>query len=222
MYTSLSITSDAVDELPARSSLPWVWFGFFFVAAFIIEETLMVAFDMDESVATVVLILIALAGWIYWLFCVYRFHTILHEISRNQYPITSAEAAWKHIIPFYNLVWIFRWPAAMSEYLNRRERVKMVSGNLIGVVLLVFLLIFRFIDGGIGLAGTLTVGMYMSAKLRRHLELINVSPDKLPPPPDPSLFARAPEKQPGIESELVVESRQARLQNDATTRLPPQ
>lgn len=194
MYTSLSITSDAVDELPAKSSLPWVWFGFFFVAAFIIEETLMIAFDLDQSIASVVLILIALAGWIYWLFCVSRFHNILREISRNHYPITGAEAAWKHLIPFYNLVWIFRWPTAMSEYLNRHERVKMVSGNLLGVVLLISLLIGRFVDGGVGLAGTLTVGLYMSAKLRKHVELIKVLQDKLPPPPDASLFTRAPER----------------------------
>ncbi len=213
MYTSLSITSDVVDELPARSSLPWVWFGFFFVAALIIEETLMIAFDLDQSVTSAVWILIALAGWIYWLLCVSRFHNILREISRNQYPITGAEAAWKHLIPFYNLVWIFRWPTAMSEYLNRRERVKMVSGNLLGVVLLISFLIGRFIDGGIGLAGTLIVGLYMSAKLRKHLELIKVSQDKLPPPPDASLFARAPEKQPRIESEQGVESQQTNLQN---------
>lgn len=213
MYTSLSITSDSVDELPARSSLPWVWFGFFFVAAFIIEETLLIAFDLDQSMASVVLILIAVAGWIYWLFCVSRFHNILREISRNYYPITGAEAAWKHLIPFYNLVWIFRWPTAMSDYLNRHERVKMVSGNLLGVVLLISLLIGRFVDGGVGLAGTLTVGLYMSAKLRKHVELIKVSQDKLPPPPDASLFRRAPEKQPGIESESVVESQQAKLQN---------
>jgi hypothetical protein len=74
-------------------------------------------------------------------------------------------------------------------------------------------LIGRFIDGGIGLAGTLIVGLYMSAKLRKHLELIKVSQDKLPPPPDASLFARAPEKQPGIESEEGVESQQTNLQN---------
>lgn len=192
MFTTLNITPDSLEELPPKSSLPWVWFGFFFVAAFIIEETLMIAFELDESAATLVLILIALAGWIYWLFCVSRFHKILAEISRNHYPIGSAEAAWKHIIPFYNLVWVFRWPTAMSEYLNRRQRVKMVSGSLLGVVLLISLLISRFVDAGVGLTSTFGVGMYINAKLRKHIELIGISPDRLPPPPDPSLFGRAP------------------------------
>jgi len=212
MYTSLSITSESVfEELPAKSSLPWVWFGFFFVAAFIIEETVMVALELDQSAASLVLVLIATAGWIYWLFCVNRFHRILREISRNNYPIDSAEAVWKHFIPFYNLVWIFRWPAAMSDYLNRRERVKMVSGNLLGVVLLISLLVSRFFDGGVGLTGTFIVGMYISAKLRKHVELIGVSRDKLPPPPDPSWFKSA-----------AAESIPTNLQTETLNSLPPQ
>jgi hypothetical protein len=212
MYTSLSITSEPVfDELPAKSSPPWVWFGFLFVAAFVIEETAMILLPVDQSVATAVLVLIGLSGWIYWLFCVSRFHKILGEISRNQYPIAPGEAAWKHFIPFYNLVWVFRWPTTMSDYLNRRERVKVVSGNLLGVFLLLSALTSRFLDGGVGLAGTFIVGMYISARLRKHVELIGVSKDRLPPPPDPSLFRRAP-----------TEDVQPDLQPESTTSLSPQ
>jgi hypothetical protein len=189
MYTSLTLTSDSIEELRPRSSLPWVWFGFFFVAAFVIEETLAIVLDLDQGLATLVLILIAIAGWIFWFFCIYRFHKILGEISRNQYPITGGEAVGKHFIPFYNLVWIFRWPAAMSEYLNQRERIKMMSGNLLGFFLLISSLVARFFDGGVGLTGVFVVGMYISMKLRQHVELIGgVSRDLLPPNPDPSLF----------------------------------
>lgn len=190
MFTSLNLTPDNLEELPPKSSLPWVWFGFFFAAAFIVEETVMIAFELDEAVADLVLRLLAIAGSIYWLFCVARFHKILREISRNQYPITGAEAAWKHFIPFYNLVWIFRWPAAMSDYLNRRDRVTMISGNVLGVLLLVSLLVTRFIDGGVGLTGIFIVGMYISNKLRKHIELIGGSRDRLPPVLDPNVFSR--------------------------------
>lgn len=210
MIAPLSITADAPDEVPPKSSFPWVWFGLFFVAAFAILEALMVALYLDEEVVTAWLILIALAGWVYWLFCVFKFHKILQEISRNHYPISSGEAVWKHFIPFYNLVWVFRWPAEMSNYLNRRERVKMVSGNLLGVFLLISLFTGRFIDGAVGLAGTYTVGMYISAKLRKHVELIKgMSLDMLPPLPDPRLFS-----QPAIATQL--DSR-----TDAPTAAPP-
>lgn len=192
MFTSLTLTPNPNEEVPNRSSLPWVWLGFLFAAAFLIEETLMIVLGLDQSVATVVLILIAIAGWIYWLFCVSRFHQVLHEISGNRYPISNLEAVGKHFIPFYNLVWIFRWPAAMSEYVNQRQRVKMVSGNLLGGLLLMSLLTSRFLDGGVGLTGTFAVGMYISAKLGRHVELIGALRDRLPPPPDPSWSRSSP------------------------------
>ncbi len=190
MTSLLTLTPDLIEERPAKSSLPWVWFGFFFVAAFLIEETLMFVLEMDEAFGTFVLIAIGLAGWIFWLFCVYRFHKVLKEVSANSYPISGGEAVGKHFIPFYNLVWVFRWPNALSDYVNRRGRVKMVSGNLLGVVLLVSMLISRFFDGAIGLTATFAVGMYISAKLRRHIEFIG-EPSKLPPPPDPAWFKDA-------------------------------
>lgn len=197
MFTSITLTPDALQELPARSSLPWVWFGFLFVVAFIAEETLIFVLELDPEVAKIVLVTISLAGYIYWLFCVSRFNNILREVSRNHYPITGAEAAWKHFIPFYNLVWLFRWPSAMSEYLNGRGRVKMVSGNLLGAILLVSLLTGRFFDAGIGLTGIFLVGMYISAKLRRHVELIG-APNASPPLPDPSWY------QPGSTEETKL------------------
>src|SRR5687768_591510 len=132
MFPSITLTPDSLEETPAKSSLPWVWVGFFFVAAYIIEETLFVVLELEETFVDLVLSLIGLAAWIYWLVCVSRFHKLLYEISRHTYSISSAEAVWKHFIPFYNLVWVFRWPAAMSDYINERERVKMVSGNLLG------------------------------------------------------------------------------------------
>jgi hypothetical protein len=210
VFNSLTIVPDAVSEVTPKSSLPWVWFGFLFVAAFIIEETLMVTIELDSVVSRSVINLLWLAGWIYWLFCVNRFHRILREISRNQYPITSAEAVWKHFLPFYNLFWIFHWPNAMSDYLNRRGRVTMVSGNILGVFLLLSALVGRFFDTGVGLAGTFVVGMYISAKLRAHVEQI-ASRDQLPPEPDPSLFRQSP-----------LSDNQATLSTNSPTSFPSQ
>jgi hypothetical protein len=193
MSTPLSITPDSLDyldELPAKSSLPWVWFGFIFAGAFFVEEFVVVFPELDESLAKLGLILVALAGWIYWLFCVHRYHKILGEVSRNHYPISGAEAAGKHFIPFYNLYWIFKWPSTMTDYLSRRGRVQIVSGNVLGGILLISLLTGRFFDGGIGLTGVFAVGMYISSKLRAHLK--SISPGELPPAPDPNWFSPAP------------------------------
>src|SRR6266446_524013 len=93
-------STSAVDERPAKSSPPWVWFGFFFAFAFLVCEFLDVFLDLDHEKFKVVFIVIVLCGWIYWLSCVSRFHTILREISRNQYPVTGPEAVGRHLIPF--------------------------------------------------------------------------------------------------------------------------
>lgn len=191
MNTLFLQSSEGFDELPAKSSIPWVWFGYFFAFAFLVGESLSVGLDLEPTSFDLVLVLIALSGWIYWLVCVFRFHTILREISRNHYAITGAEAVGRHFIPFYNMIWIFKWPAAFSDYINARGRVKMVSGNLLGVLFMAGALL-RFVDAAIGLTVIFSVGMYMSAKLRRHIaEIKALSPEMLPPLPDASMFRAA-------------------------------
>ena len=212
MFSSITLTPDSVEEAPATSSLPWVWVGFFFVAAYVIEETLFVVLELDEAGVDLVLRLISLAAWIFWLVCVSRFHTLLHQISRQTYSISPAEAVWKHFIPFYNLVWVFRWPDAMSDYINRRERVKMVSGNLLGFFLLISLLFARFVDGGVGLAGTFIVGMYIAAKLREHISLIGGPHQLVPPPPDPRIFSDPASQD--FQTTAPVASAEANTTND--------
>jgi hypothetical protein len=184
---STSNTSSALlAERPPKSSLPWAWFGFVFAAAFFIEEFLSIFLELDAAVTKSVLLLIGLAGWIFWLFCVGRFHTILYQISRHQYSISNVEAVGKHFIPFYNFVWLFTWPAVLTGYLNRRGRVKIVSGYALSAILLISLLTMRFFDGGLGLIGIFLVTTYISHKLSGHLG--NISPGVLPPLPNPDWF----------------------------------
>ncbi len=110
----------------------------------------------------------------------------------HRYPIQPGEAVGKHFIPFYNLYWLFVWPSTLSSHLNQAGRVNMLPGGLIGFVLLVSLLL-RYVDGAIGLALTFAVGLYISAKLRKHMKLVKgIAPELLPPPPDPGMFRTDP------------------------------
>ena len=48
-------------------------------------------------------------------------------------------------------------------------------------------------DGAFGLALTFAVGLYISAKLRKHMKLVKgIAPELLPPPPDPGMFSTHP------------------------------
>ncbi len=181
-----------LQDLPAVSSAPWVWFGFFFAIAFLVAEFADLILDLDKRSFQLVFVMIVLAGWIYWLFCVHRFHKILGEMTRHRYPIQPAEAVGKHFIPFYNLYWLFVWPSTLSSHLNQAGRVNMLPGGVIGFVLLISLLL-RYVDGAVGLALTFAVGLYISAKLRKHMKLVKgIAAELLPPPPDPRMFRTEP------------------------------
>jgi hypothetical protein len=188
MFTS--ITDSGPEEQMPTSSPPWVWVGFLFAGAFFLIEILFLILELDEASIDFVLRLILIGGGIYWLVCIHRIHKILAELTRNRYSISPLEAALKHIIPFYNLVWIFRWPAELSKYINGRGRVNIISGYGIGTMLLLALLL-RLFDGAIGMTFLFGVTMYVSAKLKQHVRAGRpVTADQLPPLPDPRIFSQ--------------------------------
>ncbi len=184
-------TAETIDERSPTTSPLWVWPGFVIALVFFVLEMVSVFIELEEQSLNLVLTLVFLAGWIYWLLCVQRLHKVLADLTANRYPITPSEALGKHFIPFYNFFyWVFKWPAELSRYLNSRGRVRMISGYVIGALLLVATL-FRFVDGAIGLAFLFGVMIYISAKLKRHVKLlVGTLPGDLPPLPDPGIFSR--------------------------------
>ena len=202
MFNSI-IETESVEHVP-QSSPPWVWVGFVFAGAFFLIGVTMVLLRVDEATFQVILVPIALAGWIYWLVCIHRIHKILNELTANRYPYTPGEAAAKHLIPFYNLVWLFKWPTELSNYLNRKGRVQIISGGAIGAMLLLSLLL-RWVDGAVGMATLFGVTMYISAKVKKHVTALKgVTPDQLPLLPDPRIFGR-PLENPTTPAAEVVE-----------------
>lgn len=202
-----SITDPYPSEQMPKSSPPWVWVGFLFAGAFLLIEILFVALDLDESSVDAFLRLILFAGGIYWLVCVYKIHKILEDLTRGRYPYSPIGAALRHFIPFYNIYWLFKWPMELADYVASRGRVKMIPGALIGVLLLLSMLL-RMVDGAIGLAVTFGATMYVSNKLKAHVKSMQgVTPDQLPPLPDPRIFSRPLETATSPAQPVVEDSR---------------
>jgi len=194
MFTStenqiFSSTYFDMKEFIPRTSSPHVWIGFMFAGAFLTGEFVSVFLE-DEPVINLVLILIIFGAWLYWLFCIHRIHKILAELTDYRYPVAPGRAAAGHILPFYNLYWLFHWPAKLSDYLNARGRVTILSGHLIGAMLLLSLFL-RAADGAVGTAVLFAVTMYISNKVAKHVkEVKGVDPNLYPPLPDPKIFSR--------------------------------
>ncbi len=204
MFTSIVGTEYETTEQVPKSSPPWVWVGFLFAGVFFVLEIAFVIMNLDEASMSLILTLVVLGGWIYFLVCVHRIHKILNELSRNHYPYTPGEAAGRHFIPFYNFVWMFKWPGEMSRYINGKGRVQMLSGGVLGTLLLLSLFV-RFFDGAFGMAFLFGVTMYISAKLKQHVKAVKgVTADELPPLPDPRIFSRPVESSTPV-AEIVKE-----------------
>ena len=177
------------DELIPRTSTPQVWVGFVFAISFLMGEIVAVGSGEDDSLNTF-LLLTVIAGWLYWIWCIHRIHTVLAELSNYRYPVQPGPAAVRHIFPIYNLFWVFYWPSKLSQYLNNRGRVHILPGAVLGAMLLLSLLL-RFLDGAIGMASLFGVTWYISNKVKMHVAAVTgVSPDELPPLPDPEIFSR--------------------------------
>lgn len=211
MFTSIMDKTETYSEeqIP-KSSTPWVWIGFVFAGAFFVVEIIYGVLEVmgslsDAASLDIVLMLIAIGGWIYWLVCVYRIHKVLKELTSGRYGVSPAEAAGKHFIPILGILWLFQWPAELSDYINERGRVRMISGRLIGTMLLLSLLL-RFVDGAFGTAFLFGVTMYVSAKVKKHVKTLQgARADQLPPLPDPRIFSRPLESSPTPMPEVIKE-----------------
>lgn len=147
-----------------------VWIGFVLAFGFLAAE-IYLAVNGNIEGPQPLLAVIGFIGVFYWLACVQRFHTILNLTApwvdgKSTYPYTPGQAVGYHFIPFYNLYWAYKWPAALSNYLQESTPVRMISGGALGLLALAALLL-RFVDRFLGLSLLFLIGLYISGKLRQ-------------------------------------------------------
>ena len=178
------------DERFPRTASPAVGKGFLFAGLFFVGEVTFVDYETPFT-----LLLALYGGWFYWIYCVHRMHVILAELTTYSYRVPPGKAAGRHAYPWYNIFWILYWSWVFAKYLNKRGRVRIISGGLLGPMLLLSLLLI-LVDGAVGLTSLFAVTMYMSGKLAKHVEALGE-----PPPAQPSALP-----EPGIQSQPVESS----------------
>lgn len=164
--TGTGTPSAAISGRPVHS-LPSIWPGY--VAAFILlfvdfAET---AFDPTRAgdVTSPLWIVLNVAFYLYWFFCIYRVHVVLREATGSAYPIGPVKAVGFSFIPFFNLYWVFRWPNAIADFVNANSSVRM-RRVWPGIGLLAGLLLIR-VAGELAVAVDFTVMLYIVRKLAR-------------------------------------------------------
>lgn len=149
-----------------RTQLPKVWIGYLFALAFLL--VVIVETTLDPSSAdrvTPASFLASLAGFIYWLFCVRRLHQVVAEATDGRHPVPPSRIVVGHILPFYNIYFLFRWPNAIADFVNARSGRRGIVKGWLGLILLVGFVVGRLIDGAIGQAIIFSVVLYLARRI---------------------------------------------------------
>jgi len=158
--------------------LPKIWIGFLISFAFLAVEILQVVLGQRAEQLGILIFVVAIGGWIYWLFCVSRFHDVANALAGPPYPISAHSAVVRHFIPFYNFYWMVKWPMEMEKYFTANTSVRMINGAVLGLGLLAAVFL-RLVDGFLGYSALFGVGAYIAAKLRQIIRERREQKDRL-------------------------------------------
>jgi hypothetical protein len=127
-------------------------------------------------------LLFLIGAWIYWLWCVHRYHDIMLHVSGYRHPISPGQAVARHFIPFYNLYRVFKWPSQIAMLVNWRAQANVMQGWIAGLLVLGAVILGRVIDGSVGLVLLFVCGIYISRQIRKAFAAPPVPPSAMAPP----------------------------------------
>ncbi len=151
-----------------------LYVGYFFAATFFGYEF----FSLEAPYDLIVRLSIGLFGWLYFLYLVYTVHEVIEVRYSKQYPISPTKAMFTHLIPIYQVYWVYKWPRSLQDYIRRREQKDFFDSKVVVALLLGGTALTRF-DFAIGYA-LVTTAMLILLKGIKELMLAN-DPDLMSP-----------------------------------------
>jgi hypothetical protein len=178
----------SIGQVPREQfpSLPQLWIGYLLGIATIAAELVAVALHPEfakgeQAIPPLYLFLAIFVGWVYWLVCVYRYHEVMAHVRDWKHPISPARAAGFHLIPIYNLYWVFKWPQEIARFVNWRLQRPLMKPQMVGLAVFVALIVRFLIDPGLGLILLFVAASYVSECLRRALAAPSLPVPSVPP-----------------------------------------
>jgi hypothetical protein len=118
-----------VKEYP---TIPNPFLGYGFSATFLAYEFM----PPHESYDLLIRWSIVLTGWFYYLYLVYTIHEIAEIRYNGRYEVSPTKATLFHLIPIYNLFWLYLWPNQLGEYIRKKEMKTFFNqGGVIGLII---------------------------------------------------------------------------------------
>ena len=166
---------DSTGQQSLAARLPKIWIGYALAFATLLGEMYSIAENPALADGTgpipLAVYLPVFVGVVYWLVCVHRYHVILSEVPGWVHPVTPNRAVWFHFIPVYNLFWVFKWPEAIAEFVNKRLASQQMKGWIVGAGFLVSLLFRLFLDASLGIIILFLTCTYVSFYLKKAFEV---------------------------------------------------
>lgn len=166
------------------TALPRIWVGFILAGVVLLAEIPAVFPQVEApggSIGPPIFQATVLIAWIYWLYCVYRFHDAVGSVPGYRHPITPARAVALHFIPFFNFYWVFRWPSRIAAFVNWRTQTNSMQGWIAGVLVLASVVVVR-IDGFVGMLLLFAAGAYISHRIKNAAGAAPVPASAMAPP----------------------------------------
>jgi hypothetical protein len=164
--------------------LPVLWIGYLLGVVTVIAElaALRLHPELAEKggIPPLYLFLASFVGIVYWLVCVHQVHVVLKNVPGWSHPISPARAVGFHLIPFYNLYWVFKWPREIATFVNARLGQPVMKPVPVGIAIL-GALILRIPDPGFGLILLFFPMSYVSECMRRAFAAPAMPSGSLPP-----------------------------------------
>jgi hypothetical protein len=167
------------DALPP---FPRIWVGYLLGVATLIAEVVAVTLHPELLkepllIPPLYLFLANFLSLVYWLVCVYEYHVVLSRAPDGKYPITPMRAGWFHLIPFYGLYWVFKWPRELARFVNSRLQVPFMNPDRAGLAVFIAFAVFLVLDRGFGMIMLFWAASYLSKCLRYALTARPASPE---------------------------------------------
>ncbi len=153
------------------TKLPKAWIGYIIAAIFLFAEVSLITDPYNPNDADVILNIIAIIGWVYWLFCIYKIHVVLGRATNWSYPISPGKSFGYNIIPIFNFYWLFKWTNEVANFVNLRIEESQMSKNWPAIILLIGIIVGRFIDGTLAMIITFSVMFYIVLKVKKTIQM---------------------------------------------------
>ncbi len=160
---------------PGVLKFPKIWPGYIIIILAFVSQFIEVAVN-PQTRFSILAFFIAIIAIVYWNICVYKIHKTLFIMADNCYPISPARAVGFGFIPFYNLYWMFKWPAEIIRFIKFRSNIKIWGPAVPGILLLISAIGSRFL-GALFLIIDFVILAYLVKKLKQDL---TVKPEAIP------------------------------------------